>query len=133
MFTYLTESNLFTIQLSRTYYYYYFLINRNNLNSLYFFNLDATVIEGKNYNTYFVTTQTIISDFKILIKILFSNKLQSVSQIYPGNTWVEREVREFYNIFFTNLLDSRKLLSNYNYNSNLNYNQFNNIIYDINI
>lgn len=74
-----------------------------------------------------------MSDFKILTKILFYNNLQSISQIYCGNTWVEREIREFYNILFFNLLDSRKLLSNYNYNHNLEYNQFNNIIYDINI
>ena len=133
LFTYLTESNLFTLQLSKSYYYYYFLINRNNLNSLYFFNLDATVINIGDFNSYYITTQTIISDFKILIRVLFTNNLQSLSQIYLGNTWIEREVREFYSIFFTNLLDSRKLLSNYNYNHNLNYNQFNNIICDVSI
>lgn len=133
LFTYLTESNLFTLQLSKLYYYYYFLINRNNLNSLYFFNLDATVVNNEDLNTYYIATQTIVADFKILIKVLFTNNLQSLSQIYPGNTWVEREVREFYSIFFNNLLDSRKLLSNYNYNHNLNYNQFNNIVYDISI
>ena len=134
LFNYLTESNIFTIQLSHTYYYYYFLINKNNLNILHFSNLDATVIGGKvGVNCYYITTQTTVCDFKILIKILFYNKLQSISQVYLGNTWIEREVREFYSVFFTNLLDSRKLLSNYNYNNNLEYNQFNNIIYDINI
>jgi len=124
---------LFTLQLSKSYYYYYFLINKNNLNSLYFYNLDATIVGDQNFNSYYIATQTIIADFKILIKVLFANNLQSLSQIYSGNTWVEREIREFYNIFFNNLLDSRKLLSNYNYNHNLNYNQFNNIIYDISV
>ena len=133
LFTYLTESNLFTLQLSKSYYYYYFVINRNNLNSLYFFNLDATVVNVGDFNNYYITTQTIISDFKILIAVLFTNNLQSLSQIYLGNTWIEREVREFYGIFFTNLLDSRKLLLNYNYNHNLNYNQFNGIVYDMSI
>lgn len=134
LFNYLTESNIFTIQLSHKYYYYYYLINKHNLNTLYFFNLDATVINSKTkINNYYITTQTVMSDFKILTKILFYNNLQSISQIYCGNTWVEREIREFYNILFFNLLDSRKLLSNYNYNHNLEYNQFNNIIYDINI
>ena len=37
---------------------------------------------------------------------------------------MERELKESNNIFFLNLIDNRKLLFNYNYNNNLEYNHF---------
>ena len=46
---------------------------------------------------------------------------------------MERELKESNNIFFLNLIDNRKLLFNYNYNNNLEYNHFNSIINDIKI
>jgi Ni,Fe-hydrogenase III component G len=47
--------------------------------------------------------------------------------------WCEREVREFNKVNYVNLTDTRKLLSNYNYNENLQYNNFNNILNDIKV
>lgn len=48
-------------------------------------------------------------------------------------TWIEREIKEFNQINFINLIDSRKLLLNYNYNLNLDYSNYNNIINDLKI
>jgi Ni,Fe-hydrogenase III component G len=69
----------------------------------------------------------------LLLNINVANNILSISKIYFGNTWVERELKEFNNIYFIGLIDSRKLLSNYNYNNKLNYNQFNSIISDLKI
>jgi Ni,Fe-hydrogenase III component G len=69
----------------------------------------------------------------LLLNINVANNILSISKIYFGNTWVERELKEFNNIYFIGLIDNRKLLSNYNYNNKLNYNQFNSIINDLKI
>lgn len=133
LFMYLKESNIFILQIQQMYYYYFSLITKNNLNILYFYNLDGTLVNLNNQNVHYLVIQSIVADYKVLIKTSLHSALCSLSQIYPGNTWIEREIREFYSIFFINLCDSRKLLSNYNYNKNLNYNQFNQILSDINI
>ena len=68
-------------------------------------------------------------ELKTIINL--KNKEQISFPVIPNEA--ERENKEFNNIFFQNLNDTRKLLSNYNYNKNLQYNNFNNIINDINI
>lgn len=132
-FKYLLNSNIFFLNLSYKFYYFYHLICKYSLNTLLFSNLDTTLIKSKNNNIYYNSSQTIFCDFKILLNVNIQDTLISISSIYRGNIWVEREIREFYNIFILNLNDTRKLLLNYNYNSDLIYNNFNNIINDINI
>lgn len=100
---------------------------------MFFYNLDALIYSRNNLNKYYIGTQTFFFDLQILIEIKFNNKLQSLSKIYSGNTWIERELKETNNILFINLLDNRKLLSNYNYNNNLEYNNYNLILNDIKI
>jgi hypothetical protein len=95
-----------------------------------FYNLDSSII---NKNNYYIALQTFFFDLQIFINIKFTNYLTSLSSVYSGNTWVERELKEFNEVYFINLIDNRKLLSNYNYNNNLQYNQFNNIVNDIKI
>ena len=132
LFNYKNNNNLFYLNINNSFYYYYYLIMRKNLNTLLFLNSDITTIKS-TINKLYISKQSIFCDFKIMLSVNIENKINSVSTIYCGNTWLERELREFYNFFFINLVDSRKLLLNYNYNSSLNYNQFNNIISDINI
>jgi len=130
-FKYFYFSNIFYIKLIN--FFFFFLINKNNLNNMFFYNLDALVYNKNNLNKYYIGTQTFFFDLQILIEIKFNNKLQSLSKIYSGNTWIERELKEVNNILFINLLDNRKLLSNYNYNNNLEYNNYNLILNDIKI
>jgi len=130
-FKYFYFSNIFYIKLIN--FFFFFLINKNNLNNIFFYNLDALVYNKNNLNKYYIETQTFFFDLQILIEIKFNNKLQSLSKIYSGNTWIERELKEVNNILFINLLDNRKLLSNYNYNNNLEYNNYNLILNDIKI
>lgn len=94
-----------------------------------FYNLDALICKNK-YN---LGVQTFFGDLQLLIEVNFINKLNSLSTVYSGNIWIERELKETNNVFFINLLDNRKLLSNYNYNNSLEYNQFNSIVNDIKI
>lgn len=127
------ENNIFFLQLNKNYYYYYSLIGKKNVNSALLYNLDGVYTYSDTFGKYILATQTIFYDFKVLIEVVADGNIPSTSQIYRGNTWIERESKEFSGIFFTNLLDNRKLLLNYNYNHDLQYNQFSNVIGDINI
>lgn len=98
-----------------------------------FYNLDSVITKMNNKNNIYFSIQTFFFDLQIMLDIAFKNYIPSISKIYPGNCWSERELKEFNNIFFLNLLDNRKLLTNYNYNNNLEYNHFNQIISDIKI
>lgn len=126
-------NNIYFLQLSPKYFYYLFLLNSKNLNTLNFYLLDILVFKKINTLNYFVAYQSIFFDFKILIETQFENKISSLSKIYQGALWIEREVKEFNDLQYFNLQDTRKLLSNYNYNTNLQYNNFNNIINDLKI
>jgi hypothetical protein len=130
-FSYL--NNIYFLQLNYKYYYYFFLLNNKNLNTLNFYVLDILTYKNINTHNYFLSYQSIFYDFKILIETQFKKNISSISTIYSGNLWVERETKEFNNIQYLNLTDSRKLLSNYNYNNSLQYNNFNNIINDLKI
>ncbi len=130
-FKYFYFNNIFSIKLKN--FYYFFLINKFNINSTYFYNLDATILNKVINKTYVISTQTFFYDLQLLLNINVANSVLSISKIYFGNTWVERELKEFNNIYFIGLTDNRKLLSNYNYNNKLSYNQFNNIINDLKI
>jgi hypothetical protein len=130
-FKYFYFNNIFSIKLKN--FYYFFLINKFNINLTYFYNLDATILNKIANKTYIISTQTFFYDLQLLLNINVANSVLSISKIYFGNTWLEREIKEFNNIYFIGLIDNRKLLSNYNYNNKLNYNQFNNIINDLKI
>jgi len=130
-FKYFYSNNIFSIKLKN--FYYFFLINKFNINSTYSYNLDATILNKIVNKTYVISTQTFFYDLQLLLNINVANNVLSISKIYFGNTWVERELKEFNNIYFIGLIDNRKLLSNYNYNNKLNYNQFNSIISDLKI
>ena len=130
-FKYFYFSNIFYIKLIN--FFFFFLINKNNINNMLFYNLDSLIFNNNINDKYNCGVQTMFFDLQVLLEINFNNKLTSLSGIYSGNTWLEREMKEMGNITFLNLLDNRKLLSNYNYNNNLEYTHFNSIINDIKI
>lgn len=132
-FKYSLINNIYYININQNYFYYFFLLNYKNLNSLNFYILDIMTFKSINVNNYYVAYQSIFFDFKILVETKFNNYINSISKIYKGVLWVERETKEFNNIQYINLNDSRKLLLNYNYNYQLQYNNFNNIINDLKI
>lgn len=132
-FKYSFINNIYFFKLVNKYFYYFFLLNRRNLNTLNFYILDITTYKYLGINTYLLAYQSIFFDFKFLIETQFKHRITSVSSIYNGALWIERETKEFNSIQYTNLLDTRKLLSNYNYNTELQYNNFSNIINDLKI
>lgn len=132
-FKYSNLNNIYYINIKEKYLYFFFLINKYNLNTLNFYNLDITNYKIINEYKYFIAYQSIFFDFKILIDTKFLKYTQSLSTINKGTLWLERENKEFSLIQYQNLNDTRKLLSNYNYNNNIQYNQFNNIINDLKI
>ena len=125
IFKYNKYNNIFYLSIQN--YYYFLLLNKFNLNNLFFFLMDATILEKK----YYLSLQTLFYDFKILLITNIKKNLTSVSNIYYSNCWVERELKEINKINFINLKDSRKLLLNYNYNSELVYSNYNNIINEL--
>ena len=132
-FKFSLNNNIFYLNLSNKFLFYFFLINKNNLNNYYFYLLDSTVLTNFEKKEYQIAYQSIFFDLKILVNVKFNNTLQSLTKIYKAASWIERENKEFNNITFNNLNDTRKLLSNYNYNKNLQYNNFNNILNDLHI
>lgn len=132
-FKYSLLNNIYYINIKENYLYFFFLINKNNVNSLNFYNLDITNYKIINNYKYFIAYQSIFFDFKILIDSTIHSAVQSLSSVNKGSLWLERENKEFSEIQYNNLNDTRKLLSNYNYNNSIQYNQFNNIINDLKI
>lgn len=132
-FKFSVTNNIFYLNLSSKFLFYFFLINKNNLNNYYFYILDSTILTNYEKKEYQIAYQSIFFDLKILVNVKFKQSLQSLTKIYKASSWVERENKEFNNITFDNLNDTRKLLSNYNYNKNLQYNNFNNILNDLHV
>lgn len=132
-FKYSKINNIFNINIQKNIFFFFFLINKKNLNSYLFYILDSLLINNNNNKTLYISYQSIYFDYKVLIETYIKNEIQSLSHILKGTIWIERELKEFSNIPYSNLLDTRKLLSNYNYNNILSYNNYNNIINDIKI
>lgn len=132
-FQYKKQTNIFHLKISNIFFFFFFLINKKNFNTLFFYNLDITTISTILTKIYYTSTQTIFNDYKLLISTNYNNVLPSISHIYSGNSWLERELKEFHTVNYINLNDSRKLLSNYTYHTDQQYNHYNNIINDIQI
>lgn len=132
-FKYSLINNIYFLQIFHKYLFYFFLLNRRNINTLNFYVLDILTYKNINTHHYFIAYQSIFFDFKILLETQFKNKISSISHIYNGALWIERETKEFNLIQYINLQDTRKLLSNYNYNNELQYNNYSNIINDLKI
>ena len=77
-----------------------------------------------------INHQSIFFDYQVTSVTKINKKINSISKINKGSTWSEREDRELNNTNYIDLLDSRKLLLNYNYNSEVSYNGFNQIVND---
>lgn len=82
---------------------------------------------------YLVNIQSVFYDLRITLVSNFKNTIHSLSKIYKSSSWVEREIKEFDLILFQNLNDTRRLLTNYNNNRDLQFNNFNHILNDLHI
>lgn len=133
LFRYSLSSNIFFLNLSKKLLYYFFLINKNNINTYYFYIVDSAVVTNYEKKEYLVNIQSVFYDLRITLVSNFKNTIHSLSKIYKSSSWVEREIKEFDLILFQNLNDTRRLLTNYNNNRDLQFNNFNHILNDLHI
>ena len=122
-------SNNYYIMLANKVHYYYYLFTLTNINSFVFYVLDITAVKCKLPKV-FTTHQSYFFDYQVTTITSIHNSVASISQINRGSSWLERENKELNKVNYVNLLDSRKLLLNYNYNLNVYYSSFNQIIND---
>ncbi len=131
LFFYQKWTNNFYLQLSNNTHYYYYLITLNHINTFFYYILDMTSIRLKT-NQLIISSQSLFFDYKVITLTNYKKNIHSLSRINKGSTWLERENKELNYTNYTNLIDSRKLLLNYNYNDEsiyYNYNQITNDIY----
>jgi len=129
-YNYSHYNNILSLSLHFNFIYFYFLILKNSLHSLYFYIADMTVLK-KISNHLFISHQSIFFDIKVLLEIKILTTFVSISSLYQSSTWLEREIKEFTTTNIFNLKDTRKLLTNYNYNQTINYTNYNNITNDL--
>ena len=123
-------TNNFYLQLSTKNHFYYYLLVLNHINSFLFYILDSSTVNLKK-NQLIINHQSIFFDYQVTTLTNINKKINSISKLNKGSTWLEREDRELNKTNYTNLADSRKLLLNYNYNLEVSYTGFNQIISDI--
>lgn len=123
-------TNNFYLQLSTKNHFYYYLLILNHINSFLFYILDSSTVNLKK-NQLIINHQSIFFDYQVTTLTNINKKINSISKLNKGSTWLEREDRELNKTNYANLADSRKLLLNYNYNMEVSYTGFNQIINDI--
>ncbi len=123
-------TNNFYLQLSTKNHFYYYLLILNHINSFLFYILDSSTVNLKK-NQLIINHQSIFFDYQVTTLTSINKKINSISKLNKGSTWLEREDKELNNTNYVNLADSRKLLLNYNYNLEISYTGFNQIISDI--
>lgn len=123
-------TNNFYLQLSTKNHFYYYLLILNHINSFLFYILDSSTVNLKK-NQLIINHQSIFFDYQVTTLTNINKKINSISKLNKGSTWLEREDKELNKTNYANLADSRKLLLNYNYNLEVSYTGFNQIINDI--
>lgn len=90
-------------------------------NSLFVY-IDASCYKLSNNFYYLTNYNCMLTNSQILFVTKlhknFNLSIFSVSTFFLGSQWVERELKEFYNLFYVNLNDSRRLLTDYTNNFN---------------
>lgn len=105
--------NLIECKVDSFCYYWFNTFLKFELTNINFFH-DMSLIK---YNKLNIQTFSVISCLffysSLLVNTTHQFDISSVSSIFSGSTWVERELSEFNSIFFIGLKDSRRLLSDY--------------------
>lgn len=130
-FKYINNINIIHIQKQDSIIFFLYLIK--NIQSLFFYLLDFSknFEKIKSLSQVYINFQSIFYSFSFLLYFYYTNFLYSISSIFNGSLWLEREFSERYAINFLNIKDSRKLLYSYNYNKDLYFTNYNHIISDI--
>lgn len=90
-----------------------------------FFIHDFTVLANRaNNDSFFSAYSCYFFNFSVyhFTFINSASSIPSLSWLFTGATWIERELGEFFNIFFFGLRDGRRLLSDYTNSPSVDYN-----------
>lgn len=128
------SSNIFHHILLKTYSDLFGVLLRNSYINIYFFNdVGASLILDKQSISY--NFSCFHSNDRVLLS-LYSNtnavsSSPSIANIYFGAQWAERELQELNSHIFTNMPDSRRLMTDYLTDSQLNYADYKLDSYDL--
>jgi len=104
-----TPSNYLHLSLKNQDHYWFYIYLRMNSTRLYT-PLDLSYVT--NTETLITVSSCFLTYFS-LVTYSVGKDIESISSVYRGFTWVERETRELFNISLTLLIDSRRLLTDY--------------------
>jgi len=93
------------------------------LKNLSFFKYDSLInlfcVDTMNINRYFILYNLISTKFNtrlfLRVKVPSTMVINSLINIYPGVNWLEREVWDFFGIFFYSHGDLRRILTDYGF------------------
>ena len=108
--------------------YLHFLLLKNTLNNLFFFK-DLTFLTKTKQLIYCYSC--FLTGSKLSVFKKSKKNVVSLSNIFFSQNWFEREISECNLIFFINLKDNRKLLTDYGYrndHNSLSYSQYNGVL-----
>lgn len=140
--SYLLNINFFNIQTNKFTHMTTILHLRYSFNPLFFGSLEMFLYKNFDSYIFLANFESFLSTFRINIYTLLNSKLllPSLSKLFSNTIWLEREILDFSNITFFNLVDTRRLLIDYTqkrqYPSNTiiydyTYNHFINDLYTI--
>lgn len=134
--TTLTAANELHFLLPSSHYFWFHLCLRVNLTKVYFpRDMFCNINDSKVF--LLVPTSCYLTNYNVMVhtEFLTGDPVKSLSLIFFGFSWVEREVKEFFNIFFWGLKDTRRLLTDYvslsTNNSEYKTTPYNHLIQDI--
>jgi hypothetical protein len=113
---YTDSASTIQLQLINDAFWLFSLYLNTNLYSIYFpVDLILFFTTKNNIENYrgFILFFCYFMGVNLNVKFVVEGKLLSLSYIYSGLSWVERELKEFNSIFISGMRDTRKLLTNY--------------------
>lgn len=84
----------------------------SSLTSLYMYN-DASFYQLDKAGIYISSFSCLYTNNRVNIFTACQSSIYSSSYLFPGSLWVERELREFFNLNIYYLKDTRRLLTDY--------------------
>lgn len=75
--------------------------------------VDAYAIMSKTHSVFYVFNCFYSNKFTNFFTPIQQQKYLSITSLYKSANWVERELKEFSNLYLINLQDSRRLLTDY--------------------
>lgn len=108
-------NNLALIQIQHNLYRFLYLFKFFLYQNLpYLLDIFVTKFTGYYVKLFYIFS-FFISDFRVIISSNFqkTTKQDSITSLWAGSSWAERESSEFSGVVFNNLNDSRRLLTDY--------------------